>query len=226
MNRTGEIKVAADEYTGGFDYGYHLWIGRQGGELLFNGMLGQNLWLCPKNDIMAVVTCGNNELFQRSPTLDIVRKYLSDEICDDTDYRAIKLLERKKQSFFDSRRRVRPLERARGIAGLLGIGEREPFDLSWNSVLGSYAVVINNAGVQPLILRAMQNNLDSVIENITLYRRGNRLYIGVLESGEEHRIAVGLYGYEESELRIKGEKYLVRAVGRAVRVRGNTEYRI
>lgn len=226
VKKSGQIKITTGEDTGGFDYGYHMWIGRKGGELLFNGMLGQNLWLCPKNDIMVVVTCGNNELFQRSPTLGIIRKYLAGEINDSVDYRSIKQLLRKEQNFFDCRRRVRPLEKKRGIACLIGMAEREEFDLSWSDILGSYVMVINNAGIQPLILRAMQNNLDSVIEKIVLYRRGKRLYMSLLESGEEHTVAIGLYGYEESELCLRGEWYLVRAVGRAVRVRGEFEYRI
>ena len=63
-------KAIVPEINGNFNYGYHLWVSRNGSEILFNGMLGQNVWLCPGNNIMVVMTGGNNEIFQQSSALD------------------------------------------------------------------------------------------------------------------------------------------------------------
>ena len=100
-------RAITPETSGGFNYGYHLWVSRQGGEILFNGMLGQNVWLCPRNNIMVVMTGGNNELFQASPALEIVRGYLGGEINDELDRRDLELLREKESKFFRSRRWIR-----------------------------------------------------------------------------------------------------------------------
>ena len=201
--------------NGSFDYGYHLWTGRGNGEILFNGMLGQNVWICPKNDIVAVITSGNDEFFQDSSALEIIRKNLGGNIKDRLNYRDIKVLLEKQNSFFNCRRWVRPLRQSRGLAYLLGLKSRMAFDNSWTEILGSYAVVDNTVSLMPLILRVMQNHLNSFIESITLVRRGESLILIVREQCRDIEIRVGLYGYAENYLVLGSEIYLVRAAGEA-----------
>ena len=94
-------------------------------------------------------------------------------------------------------------------------------------MLGSYALPDNNVGVLPLFIRAMQNNLDSRLSELKLTKRGGALFLGFVESGEEYSLEVGLYGYKESVLDFRGEKYTVRAIGDAVFGTGGIpEYRI
>ncbi|MBO7196091.1 MAG: serine hydrolase [Clostridia bacterium] len=215
------------EESESFNYGYHLWISRGGDELLFNGMLGQNVWICPKNKIVVVVTSGNNELFQDSPTLQIIRKHLAGEIKDDLDYRSIRLLSEKQASFMKCRRWVRPLERGRGILYLLGVRKSEPIDPIWNALLGRYTVVDNEVGIIPLVVRLMQNNLDVSIKEIYLYRRREELRIQVIENRESYDFAIGLYQYSRDVINVRGEKYILHSMGEAVRVAGGgVEYRI
>lgn len=219
--------VATTYVNGDFDYGYQMWYSRYGGEHLFNGMLGQNVWICPKNNIVAVITGGNNELFQDSPALNIIRRHLGVEINDElhrTDYRVLK---EKETEFFDSRRWVRPRERKRGLFYLLGLRQSESFDGAWNRLLGDYRFGNNNVGMLPLIVRAMQNNLDSSLESLSFFRRGNELYLSFTESGVTHTLAVGLYEYKGTVLDFRGEKYIVRCMGEALAGRdGEFEYRI
>ena len=59
--------------TGDFNYGYQLWVARSSHDFLFNGMLGQNVLVIPKNNIVVAINSGNNELFQESPALKIIR---------------------------------------------------------------------------------------------------------------------------------------------------------
>lgn len=212
---------------GSFDYGYHLWTGRGSGEILFNGMLGQNVWICPRNDIVAVITSGNDEFFQDSPALEIIRKNLGGELKDSLSYRDIKILLRKQESFFDCRRWVRPLRQSRGLAFLLGIRSRGEFDNRWTRILGSYGVVDNTVSLMPLILRVMQNNLNTSIERITLTRRGDSLILIFREGGKDIEIGVGLYGYRENYIMLGGETYSVRAAGEAyLNACREIEYRI
>ncbi len=221
------VKAISPPTNGNFNYAYHMWTGRDNQEILFNGMLGQNVWICPKNNIIAVITCGNNEFFQDSPALEIVRKHLRGMLSDEINYRSIKLLTDKQANFFDHRRWVRPLEPRRGLLYLLGLKFRTEFDITWAPILGRYAITDNNASIMPLILRVMQNNLNNSIDFIELSRLGDNLILNVTEGGREIKIAVGLYGYTDNIIEIEKEKYKIRALGEACRNHhGETEYRI
>lgn len=213
--------------TGDFNYGYQLWVGRSCDEILFNGMLGQNVWICPKNKIVAVVFSGNNELFQDSPTIDIIRRHLSSEIEDQLDKEDLKVLSRKEICFFDSRRWVTPLERRHGLFYWLGIKSKTPFDERFTSLIGTYAFGNNDVGFLPLFIGAMQNNLDTNIKEIRFERFEDDLHMIIKESEEEYRIGIGFYGYKENIMDFRGEKYIVKAMASAfVNEEGEGEYRI
>ena len=227
VRASSTVKAISPEINGNFNYGYQMWVGRDNDEVLFNGMLGQNLWICPKNDIIVVITCGNNELFQASPALEIIRKYLGTDMMDRIGNKDIKLLCEKCEGFFDSRRWLAPKESGRGLFYWLGLKPRMEFDKVWEIILGSYKIAENNVGLLPLLIRGMQNNLNTVMEKIRLFREGSRLGLEVFESGESYTILAGFYGYEDNVIVYHGEKYMIRAMAEAVFDRyGNAEYRI
>ncbi len=221
-----ETKATVSKEKGSFNYAYQMWVGRSNDELLFSGMLGQNLWICPKNGITVVMNSGNNELFQASPALETVRKYLGGRIYDRLNYADHKLLSQKEASFFNSRRWARPLDRGRGLFYWLGLREGKPFNKEWNGILGSYVLTNNETATLPLVIRAMQNNLNSTLEEIILYRNKEGLYLDLHESGTDICIPIGLYGYEESVIDVCGEKYIARAVGEVFDGPDGREYRI
>lgn len=223
---SSSVKAISPRENGSFNYAYQMWVGRSSDEVLFSGMLGQNVWLCSKNDIVVVMNGGNNELFQASPALEIVRKYLGGRIDDRLNFRDAKMLAEKQSDFFNCRRWARPQERGRGLLYALGIKPRTPFDSRWSAILGRYALGTNGVGMLPLIVRTMQNSLNSRIEEIALAREGEGVALEYRESGENFRIPVGLYDYKESRIIIRGEKYIVRAIGEATEGKFGREYRI
>lgn len=214
--------------NGDFNYGYHLWVGRDGEDILFNGMLGQNVWICPKNRIVVVMTCGNNELFQDSPALEIMRRFLGVNMRDgDFDRRDSRVLREREEKFFDCRRWVVPMKKKRGFLYWLGVKNRSEYDEKWDDVLGEYVFSQNNVGILPLFIRGMQNNLDSHLDFIRLERSHNELYFTFSESGFAYRIEVGLYEYKEEVLDFRGESYILRTLGEAIdNTDGEVEYRI
>ncbi len=214
--------------NGDFNYGYHLWVGRNDEDVLFNGMLGQNVWVCPKNRLVVVMICGNNELFQDSPALEIIRRHLGCDIHDsDFDRRDARVLSEREERFFDSRRFVVPLKKRRGFLYWLGVKNRDEYDDKWDRLLGEYAFSQNNVGILPLFIRGMQNNLDSRLEFVRFERSHEELYLSFSESGIEYRLEIGLYEYKEAVLDFRGERYIVRTLGEAVvNSDGEVEYRI
>lgn len=223
----GETHATSHEISGDFNYGYQTWVGRSSDEKLFNGMLGQDVWMSPKNNVIAVINGGNNELFQESAALDIIRKYLGSDIRDELEHGNLRILHDKETKFFDCRRWARPKERKRGFLYFLGIKSPEPYDEKWNGILGTYAFGSNNVGMLPLIVRTMQNNLDAYIEKMALYRVGDGVFLSFWESGGHYVLEVGLYEYKTAILDFRGEKYVVRSMGEVfVNANGETEYRI
>ena len=225
--RSTATHAVSSRTDGSFNYGYHLWVGRNNGEVLFSGMLGQNVWICPKNRIVAVVFSGNNEIFQDSPTLELIRRYLGAELGDSLHKRDIKALEEREERFFMTRTFARALEKKRGFAYKLGLKPAMPFDDRFSDILSRFVFARNGEGILPLFVRAMQNNLDYGIEEISFERYADLLFMNVKEGGESYRIELGLYGYEETVLNMRGELYSVKAMAEArVGADGRVEYLI
>ena len=200
-----------------FDYGYHLWVGRQSDEFLFNGMLGQNVWVCPTNKVIVVINSGNSELFQSTPTLSIIRKYLGGNIRDIRRHGQEKLLRESEKEFFQSRAWANPLPTRRGIAAWLGLAPKRPFDEAWDVILNkTYGFRRNHVGLLPLFVRCMQNNLNTEIESIRLERLGDGLYMRLREGGVDFKLEVGIYEHKYSVLHFRGEKYMVGVLGEAL----------
>ncbi|MBQ8880204.1 MAG: serine hydrolase [Clostridia bacterium] len=213
--------------NGDFNYAYQMWVGRSSNEILFNGMLGQNVWICPRNNIVAVITSGNNELFQVSASLDILRKYLGAEIRDLPSRNKERVKRELEGRFFDSRRWVRPLRRKRGLAYLLRLRSKEAFDIRWNGMLRTLVLPKNNVSLLPFIVCGMQNNFSAGIERITLERVGESLIMSVTEGGCVYTFEIGLYGYSETVLDFRGERYIVKAMGEAYLGKsGRIEYKL
>ena len=72
------VKVHAEvprEY-GNFDYGCGIWLSRDPGVVLINGMFGQNVLCDTKSDTICVTNAGNMELFQQTAFFELYDKYL------------------------------------------------------------------------------------------------------------------------------------------------------
>lgn len=227
INLSVKTHAVSPSYTGDFNYGYQMWVGRSEREYLFNGMLGQNVWMCPDNDIIVVMQSGNNELFQDSPSLSIVRRYLGGEIDDPISFSDVEMLRDKESSFMSTMDWVYPLDKRRGLLYALGIKAKEPFDERWCSLLSTFKFPENNSGILPTFVRAMQNNLESSIDEISFSREGDGLYLTVREREDVHKLEIGLYGYKSTVLSFRGERYMVRAVGEAeTNPDGSSGYRV
>ena len=201
------------ESAGDFNYGYQLWVGREENEFLFNGMLGQNVWVLPRRKIVAVILSGNNELFQQSPALDIVRRRLKEDTTigfSRSDEKALRIAQR---DFFKSRMAVTPLRERKPLFPFLPFGERRPYDERLAPFLGNYQFPDNNQGILPLFVRAVQNNYSGGIHALSLRRFGNGLLMTTEEGDGKRAFRIGLYGYESQIIDFAGEKYLVRTLG-------------
>ena len=210
VKESSSAHAETSENLGDFNYGYQLWRAREGEDFLFNGMLGQNTWISPKNNVVVVLTSGNNELFQSSPALDIVRKYLAPvSLSRPIERGGAALLAEKEKRFFESRRAVKPLQRRRGLKYLLGFADPMPYDDRFYSLFGSYKFPENNQGILPAFVRVMQNNYMGGIECISIEKSDTGIVVTSKEGGVSHKFFAGFYGYEDSVVDFGGEKYMI-----------------
>ena len=213
-------QISTPATTGHYDYGYQLWVNRDGDEYLFNGMLGQNVWVCPHNNIVVVLNSGNNELFQKSPAMAIIEKYLTQDLSRDLTESCfagdLVDLRKKEEDFFSRRHWVRPYEAKRGLGYVLGLRDSTPYPEEWNELLGRYSFAKNNYGMIPLFIRGMQNNLKNSIDGIALEREGDELFFVFSEGGVTYRMEIGFYDFKQTVLEYHGEKYIVKVIGEAM----------
>ena len=215
---TGFMKTP--ENLGHYSYGYQLWPSENGDEYLFNGMLGQNVWICPKNNIVVAINSGNNELFQNSPTLAIIERYLGQDLFDDLSDSCfsgdLADLRQREAHFFESRHWIRPYAYKRGISYRLGLKRREPYPPEWEMLLGKYHFRKNNYGIVPLFIRGMQNNLKNSIDGISFEREGEKMFFVFTECGSPYKLEIGFYDFKTTILDYRGEKYTVSVIGEAM----------
>lgn len=213
IDMSSSAQVQTGFFSGEYDYGFQTWVGRDSTDMLFNGMFGQNVWMSRKNGIVAVVQAGNNELFQDSPTLAVIKKYLGGDISDALSFSDTDILRRKEAEFCRRKAGAVTLKARKGILYDVGIMNAEPFDARWRRILGRYVLPKNNGGILPLITRIMQNSLDSSIDEMILKEEGGRLLMTVVSGEDVNEIEIGLYRHYEGILRFRGEVYLIRAAG-------------
>ncbi len=201
---------------GSFNYGYHIWIARDGSCTLFNGMFGQNVFMFPKNDIVVVTTGGNGETFQQGvlykAVVDAFSPILPPERvkCSDADH---KRLERIVAGF----KRI-----PRGHCEDAIEGGREAFA---DALDGAEYVIVSSTrsvGLLPLITQAVQNNFSSQITGLSFKinrdDEGTRSvtvsfgYDGADGGDVDFTFEAGCRGYEYVSLEFGGEVYMTGAL--------------
>lgn len=61
---------------GKYNYGYHVWHHEDNNIYLFNGLMGQNVFILPEQDLVVAVNSGSGSVFQRAPIYGFVDRYL------------------------------------------------------------------------------------------------------------------------------------------------------
>lgn len=218
LARACATQAITPKSLGDFNYGYHLWVSRDGDEVLFNGMLGQNVWISPREGIVAVLLCGNSEMFQQSPALTLLRTHLSELPPRERSTLAERRRLRERcEHFFSERAEAHALTPRSPFRAWLGHIPREPFDPAWEPMLTTYRFAKNCGALLPLFPRLMQNNYEEDgIRSLTLVREGEALCMHLTVGQSEYRVPLGLYRYAACTVTVGGEPYLVRTLAEAV----------
>lgn len=205
-----------------YNYGYHIWSNRNGRSCLFNGMFGQNVWICPESKIVIAVNSGNNELFQRSALLACVARYFDPSVFTVSpplrnNRKSYKKLKKTEKNFFFSRtyteHRNPPsfLQKLHSFFGRIKMSPI-PEDAEKHLLNRRFDISPTNAGILPLFTRLVQNNFSHPVSGVVFTPVNGDALVSVFTAGDtEYRITAGLFGYTENEIDINGEKYTLSA---------------
>ncbi len=227
------IEMATQRYStgkrdeGDFDYGYHLWVNKKGDDYLFNGMLGQNVWICPKNNLIVSVNAGNNELFQESPAMSIIRRHLNKELMPKRTFGIFdyQLLKKYQKEFFLERGFVKLHTQRHQTLSFLNKKANELE--AWEELCGSWLFPKSSVSILPLFVSVMQNNFSGGIEKVTFKIENSKLYFTSTEGNKDYTLEIGIGEIKTSLLDFNGERYIVSAIGEAITDKdGGTVYRI
>lgn len=215
---TQTVFVTGESY-GDYNYGLHAWISKDRSSILFSGMLGQNLWICPKNNVTVAITSGNSELFQKQVVLDIVSSYLGASFTPaQKPLSSGKLLsrsfERAQKEFGEKNRRAVLLPAPTALASIWAKVKKKsatPLPNDLKQYVGSYKIEKNNTGLLPLFVRFMQNNHGDGIAEIHLSIERERFLITFIEGAQSLCFEAGFYENKLSELCFNGEFYQISA---------------
>ena len=195
------------EGAGDYDYGFHIWIARDRSAYLFNGMLGQNIWIHPKNGLVLAVNAGNCELFQTGPMLPLLSAHLSPRLGSASlkpNRSALRALREHEKSFFSGRSWTHATSPQSPLGG--GATQAERFALLEEK---PYFAERNNFGILPLFVMMMQNNLAAGIRSLTFSHEGEDYFVTLHEGEEIFRLPLGFSEYRQTSLTVRGEAYLV-----------------
>lgn len=199
------VKIPTPHDTGDYDYGYHIWLGRENGNILLSGMFGQNIWVCPKNDIIVGINAGNNELFQNSPGLRLIEQHLGGELPPVSNKYAPRLVGIGERYFARTTHQP-PVKKRSVLSKLLNLGD---LPRGWESICGTYDFAPNNHGIFPLFIRLMQNNYGGGIRSLMLEKIGGIATAIFVEEKMQLALPIGFSEPRRTVIDARGEKYLV-----------------
>ncbi len=201
--------ISTSHDMGDYDYGFHLWVARDGSAVMFHGMLGQNIWVCPKNNMVVVITCGNDEFYLESSTIRLLDKTFGQSYYPSDSLRRAPIetvrLRRCEQDFFCLRHGMQ--KSTKHTDYFTTLHEREVPETIF-PILGEYEFDLTNVGMLPLYWRSIQNNHNPGISRVAFRLRDKQLYMSVTE-GTERELLCGFRSHAYTVLNYGGERYLV-----------------
>ncbi len=212
LEEATKAKIAAPTEFGDYDYGYHIWSGRECDSFLFNGVYGQNLLGYRDSKIIIVSNCGNGDTFQQSPFFDITHKYFNREFKNMLQENAEKqaMLDELKAQFasgeaFRRKSFLSPSKNTRDLQEDLSMLDGKRFSFS-----GSNAT---STGIMPLLLQLMQGNYTKGLTEIDFKKRDDKLEISFIENDETHKLNVGFSEPVKSIVSCHNEVFTLLSIG-------------
>jgi len=213
----------APESYGDFNYGYQIWVGRKRNDFLFNGMLGQNMYINADNRVIAITFAGNSNMFQQSScfkyTTDLFGVSFPDSLPFNKDSQ--KLLNMLKAE-------VSPLNKKTDTAqfwhrvisrllSLLKIKQApQPVPEQCKELVGKTfaAQKSGSVGFFPFVMQIVHNSYATGIDSISFAEDGGRFFMIYKEKKAEYRLPIGFSLPEYCDVCVNGDMFKVGCFGK------------
>ncbi len=204
---------------GNFNYGYHIWCGRERNRFLFNGMLGQNVLGFPDSGILLVTNAGNDEMFQQSRFFALAERYFGGEYpaalpTDETAEERLKeaILALSGQSVTTE---VLPWWKRLLVPKMPAL---PALCYALDGVtLTADVPDAASVGLLPFVLQLVQNNYTTGLRAVSFAVEKEVLWVTYTEAEDTHRFPVGFGTACDSEVYFRGEPYRIRTRGRVAK---------
>lgn len=207
-------------------YGYQIWVNEAMGCYQFNGMLGQNVIMFPKKQMVVATTGGSSSLSAEKDISQLIYKYFGSE-----EFQPSQPLPKDDKAFYALENVVRHLNYhvpyQEPVLHFYSHGgwkhaKRKRTDKkpkknnnSFLKHLNSYCYQMENsrAGILPLFIQCMHGNYSRGVEEIAFYQENDTFYVGLKENGILYKLPVGFDKASEMILEINEESYWIAVLG-------------
>lgn len=212
IEQATSMQIATPRSFGAYDYGYHVWVGRQQNSFLFNGMFGQNLMGYPDTQMLVVATGGNNDLFQRSSYFELLHKYFGADFRPGDKPLPENPNAQRRLARITAHLYRKPPGR---IAQLMASSElpKQCLPLKGREYELDRRQAIS-VGLFPLLAQAQQNNYTRGIRRIGFSIEEGRFFVTVTEEDERYHFPVGFEQPQYADITLHGEPYKVGVTGK------------
>lgn len=198
-------RMEVSDAIGEYNYGYHLWVHKENGSYLFNGMLGQNVHIDPTKKTVLAITAGDTCLFQYAHSLMAADKTIGGKHTPKRGVGALlnRLRLNKEKKHFGE-----------GAAWLSYKSDSEEAAIRAryraHGLFTEHAVSANNAALLPMLVRLLQNNYTGGLRAVTVAEEGEDILLTFSEREATLSVRAGRNCLKEGVLNVQGELYRVR----------------
>lgn len=200
--------VKTPEYTGDFDYGYHIWVNSEKEAFLFNGMFCQDALVLKKQRMIIVTNGGLEQLFQQSEYYKLIFKYFYYGEGPEAAPKSLKSMLK--------RLNVNTVEKTplfsrvpKGLSDIVGITYNAE-DVGNMLFKGAQrATATASCGILPLAEQGLRNSYAEGIKSITVSKEGKKYFLSVQEGSVVNKIPFIIGKTVKTVLRLSQTDYHV-----------------
>lgn len=197
------------------EYGYHLWlINSRQGAYIFNGMLGQNVYIYPDIDMVIAVNAGNNEVFQTGTMTDILYEKMANiEVSEGAlkeDKLSTRFLEKTIMRIQDKEVPGKLIYRGGWNRRTDSYDNKQDMIMRIRALYGAvYDLGESGIGVFPLLMQITHNNFTDGIKKIGFVPIDRKRFgVQIYEGDQIYTLPCGFDGSGNTvSLNIHGEVY-------------------
>ncbi len=211
-----------------YGYGYQGWIGKSEGSFIMNGLLGQNVIVIPKSNMVISVISSNVDVFVKSRLLDIIEHFfMSEDFCPQDEMCCNPSAVGKLKNYlagctYQEKFAAHPLVNKKSGWKIEGKKRKSRYGRLFlempedvRQLYGKACVVEeNNASLIPLFIQTMQNNFSKGITRFQFQHVADGLQLYLEEHEMVFEIPIGFKRPKYTVMNVHGEKYQISAWGR------------